>query len=140
MLAGSVVWLCAVGSDVFDGLSEQGVEGLTLGECEWREDLIVDLEQRTVEVCQESLAAAGELDDRAATVGPVAVALDEACVIEAVQDRDKIGGIDAEQFDERLLCGRSALAKVLQRVELAGTQPQRLDRALDPPAHPAREL
>ncbi len=134
------MWLCAVGGDVVDGLSEQGVEGLTLGECEWREDLIVDLEQRTVEVCQESFAAGGELNDRAATVGPVAVALDQPRVVEAVQDRDKIRGIDAEQFDERLLWGRPTLAKMLQRVELAGAEPQRLDRVLDTPAHPAREL
>jgi hypothetical protein len=134
------VWLRAVCGDVFDGLGEQGVEGLTLGEREWRENLVVDLEQRAVEVGQESLAAGGELDDRAATVGPVAVALDEACVVEAVQDRDKIGGIDAEQFDERLLWGRPALAKVLQRVELAGAQAQWLDCLLDTPAHPAGEL
>ena len=61
-------------------------------------------------------------------------------VVKAVEDGDEIGHVDAEQFDECLLRGRSALAQVLQRVQLAWAQPQRLDCLLDPPAHPSGEL
>ncbi|MDQ6775748.1 MAG: hypothetical protein M3071_05880 [Actinomycetota bacterium] len=49
------------------------------------------------------VALLGERDDRATTVGSVAAALDPAGILEAAQDRDEIGGIDAEQLDERLL-------------------------------------
>ena len=59
--------------------------------------------KRAIEVREPLFALPGELDDRAATVGPVAAAPDQAGVLEAVKDRNEIGRVDAEQLDERLL-------------------------------------
>lgn len=78
----------------------------------------------------------GEGDDGAAPVGLVAMALDQAGVFEAVEDRHEVRSVDAEQLNEGLLWGGPAFAKVLKRVQLAGAQAQRLACLLDPPAHP----
>ena len=86
----------AVGRDVLDGLGEEGVEGFPLRACQCGEDLVVDLAKRAIEVREQLLAPLGERDDRAATVSSVASALDQAGVLESVQDRDEIGGIDPE--------------------------------------------
>lgn len=103
---------------MFDGMGEQTVEGLALGAGERGERLVVDLLKSAVQVPEELAAARGESDDRAATVGSVSTPLDQAGIFEAVEDRDEIRGIDAEQFGERLLRGGSAFAEVLKRVQL----------------------
>ena len=56
---------------------------------------------------QHALALGGELDDAAAAVGAVAPAHDQAGVLELVEQRHEVGGVETERLDQRLLRRRA---------------------------------
>src|SRR5215467_12352201 len=99
----------ALAADVLDGLGEQRVQGLSLGWRERRQYLVVERVQRLVEV------------------GAHAAALDQPGVVESVQDRHEVRGVDADQLGQRLLSGWPALAQVLEREQLPRAQADRRD-------------
>src|SRR5664280_681959 len=90
-----VGWLRRAGGDVPDDFREQGVEGLPIRGCQTREDRVVDLMERAVDVGKQPLAGSRERDNRAPAVGAIPVPLDQACIFEAVEDRHQVGGVDA---------------------------------------------
>jgi hypothetical protein len=135
-----VQWLRRAGGNVPDDFREQGVEGLPIRGCHTREDLVVDLTERAVDVGKQPLAGSRERDDRAPAVGAITAPLDQACVFEAVEDRHKVGGVDAHQLHQGLLGGRTALAEVHERQHFIETQPGGRDCLFDAPSRSADEL
>src|SRR5664280_1192003 len=135
-----VLGLRRAGGDVPDDVREQRVEGLSLRGCQTREDLVVDLTERAVDVGKQPLAGSREGDDRAPPVGAITAPLDQVCVFEAVEDRHQVGGVDAQQLHQRLLGGRTALAQVHERQHFVETQPGGRDCLFDAPPRSADEL
>jgi len=139
-LAGLIDQLDAVPWRVLGDPGQQRVQRLALWACQRSEDLLVDLPECVVERRKQLLTGLGELNDRAAAVGPVAAPLDQVPILETIEDRDHVGRVDAEQLTERLLRGGPAILEVLERQELTRTQAKWRDCLLDTTAHAAREL
>src|SRR5207302_955592 len=75
-----------------------------------------------VEAGEQLLPLRGQRDDRPAPVGAVAAPFDQPAVLQAVQDRDQVGAVDAEQPGQRLLSRGPLLVQVLEREPF--TRPQ----------------
>ena len=101
------------------------------------QDLVVDRLEGAVDLHQQPLALGGELDDAAAPVGPVAAAHDQIGVLELVQQRDEVGGVEPERLDQRLLRRGPVILEMRERHEVARAQAERSDGALELPAHGA---
>src|SRR5712692_7058470 len=108
--------------DVLDGPGEQVVESIALGAGERGEDVVVDIGECPVEDGEQLLAVRGQGDDRPAPVGAVAAPVDQARVLETVQDRDKVGRVDTNELGQRLLGGLAPFLQVLEREQLPGAQ------------------
>jgi hypothetical protein len=108
--------------------------------CQPRKDFVVDLTECAVDVGKESLARSRERHDGAPAVGAITAPLDQACILEAVEDRHKIGGVDPDELHQGLLGAGAALAQVDERQEFIGTEPGGRDRLFDASSRAAGEL
>src|SRR5919197_1465594 len=90
---------------------QQRVEGRTVLGVERREELLLDLLRDPAQPYELALAVGGEADDVAAPVGRVAVPLDQAPLLERVEQADELAAVDAERVCDRRL--RLAVARAL---------------------------
>src|SRR5213079_117206 len=69
-----------------------------------------------------------DLDEVSAAILGIAAPRRVAPLLELVEDRDEIGGIEMQLPAQRLLCELSTVAKLDQSRHVAGTDPERLQR------------
>src|SRR5919197_5536966 len=99
---------------------QQRVEGRTVLGVERREELLLDLLRDPAQPYELALAVGGEADDVAAPVGRVAVPLDQAALLERVEQADELAAVDAERVCDRRLRLAVALAEEGQYAVVVG--------------------
>jgi hypothetical protein len=108
---------------LFRELQQQPVELRALLGAERGEQLLLDASRAGAQVLERAPAGVGERDDVAPAVGRVAAALDEAALLELVEQPDQLSAVVAERVGDRALRLARALASTASTAWWYGPSP-----------------